>query len=89
MKENKMNGLGFVDLVDQMGNSLSIVNAARVSFGKRHTGELRQQDRKLIKYLVESQAHVSIQTCDIHISYQSTDLRPETMAKAPGWLQLE
>lgn len=51
MKENKINGLGFVDLVDQMGNSLSIVNAARVSFGKRHQGELRQQDRKLIKYL--------------------------------------
>ena len=51
MKENKMNGLGFVDLIDQMGDSLSIVNAARVSFGKRHTGALRQEDRKLIKYL--------------------------------------
>tara|TARA_Y100001937_G_scaffold128414_1_gene204510 strand:- start:1346 stop:2002 length:657 start_codon:yes stop_codon:yes gene_type:complete len=44
-------GLGFVELVDQMGDATSIVNAARVSFGKRHEGALRDKDKRLIKYL--------------------------------------
>ena len=35
-----------------MGSDLSVVNAARVSFGKRHT-ELQPKDAKLIKYLAE------------------------------------
>ena len=43
--------LGFVELVDKMGDSVSVVNAARVSFGKRHKGELRDRDKKLIEYL--------------------------------------
>ncbi len=43
---------GFVDLVSSMGNDLSIVNAARVSFGK-HKTEFDSSDEKLLKYLVE------------------------------------
>ena len=49
--DKKKDGLGFVELVDQMGDATSIVNAARVSFGKRHKGALRDQDKRLIKYL--------------------------------------
>ena len=48
---NNKNNLGFVELVDQMGSATSIVNSARVSFGKRHHGKLRENDKKLIKYL--------------------------------------
>ncbi len=43
---------GFVELVDSMGTDLTIVNAARVSFGKQKS-EIDERDRKLIKYLVE------------------------------------
>ena len=43
---------GFVTLVDHMGSDLSVVNSARVSFGKR-TWEMRPRDAKLIKYLWE------------------------------------
>lgn len=43
---------GFVNLVDHMGSDLSVVNSARVSFGKR-TGEMRPRDEKLINYLWE------------------------------------
>lgn len=43
---------GFVELVDWMGNDLTVVNSARVSFGKRKT-QLSDGDRKLIKYLAE------------------------------------
>ena len=43
---------GFVTLVDSMGDDLSVVNAARVSFGKR-AKEMRGRDKKLLKYLWE------------------------------------
>lgn len=38
--------------IDHMGSDLSVVNAARVSFGKRHT-EFQDKDVKLIKYLAK------------------------------------
>ncbi len=41
---------GFVRLVDAMGSDLSVVNAARVSFGKRKD-MFDEGDKKLIKYL--------------------------------------
>ena len=44
--------VGFVELVDHMGSDLTIVNSARVSFGK-HKSELDEKDKKLISYLVK------------------------------------
>jgi len=41
---------GFIDVVDVMGSDLSVVNAARVSFGKRKD-EMTPGDSKLIRYL--------------------------------------
>tara|TARA_R100001460_G_scaffold3895_12_gene11306 strand:+ start:983 stop:1645 length:663 start_codon:yes stop_codon:yes gene_type:complete len=49
--KTKKESLGFVTLVDSMGDSVSIVNAARVSFGKRREGQLTEDDRRLIRYL--------------------------------------
>lgn len=43
---------GFVRLVDSMGDDLSVVNAARVSFGKQKT-EFDKRDERLINYLWE------------------------------------
>ena len=56
---------GFVELVDTLGSDLTVVNAARVSFGKRKT-ELSEGDKKLIKYLADHQhwspfRHVQLQ----------------------------
>ena len=44
--------IGKVDYVDHMGTDLTIVNSARVSFGKQKDS-LDQKDEKLISYLVE------------------------------------
>ena len=41
-----------VTLVDSMGTDLSVVNAARVSFGKKHD-TLTQGDKGLIKFLAK------------------------------------
>lgn len=43
---------GFVEIVDHMGSDLSVVNSARVSFGKK-VETLRPRDKKLINYLWE------------------------------------
>lgn len=45
---------GFVSLIDCMGNDLTTVNAARVSYGKQKT-TFDEKDEALIKYLVENQ----------------------------------
>ena len=45
-------GIGAVELVDYMGSDLTIVNSARVSFGKQKN-ELDKKDEKLINYLVK------------------------------------
>ena len=45
-------GIGSVEYVEHMGSDLTIVNSARVSFGK-HKEEIDEKDKKLIKYLVE------------------------------------
>ena len=43
---------GFVRLIDHMGSDLSVVNAARVSFGKRKEA-FEEGDAKLVAYLAE------------------------------------
>jgi len=43
---------GFVRLIDHMGSDLSVVNAARVSFGKKKE-VFDEGDAKLVRYLAE------------------------------------
>jgi thymidylate synthase (FAD) len=49
--------IGFVTLVDSMGDDLSVVNAARVSFGKRKD-LLNDKDESLIAYMA-NEGHTS------------------------------
>lgn len=44
--------IGHVEYVEHMGNDLTIVNSARVSFGV-HKNNLDNKDKKLIKYLIK------------------------------------
>ncbi len=55
----------FVDLIDSMGTDLTVVNAARVSFGKKKD-KFEDGDAFLIRYLAEHNhwspfAHCSLQ----------------------------
>ena len=50
-------GIGSVEYVQHMGSDLTIVNSARVSFGKEKL-EIDDKDKKLIKYLA-SHRHTS------------------------------
>jgi thymidylate synthase (FAD) len=44
--------IGFVEYVSHMGDDVTVVNSARVSFGK-HVADLDERDKKLIKYLIK------------------------------------
>jgi thymidylate synthase (FAD) len=46
-------GIGFVELIDSLGGDLTIINSARVSFGKQKT-ELDDADKNLINYLAKN-----------------------------------
>ena len=43
---------GFVEVIDSLGNDLTVVNSARVSFGKRKT-TYEEGDRKLVQFLAK------------------------------------
>ncbi len=44
-------GIGSVELIDHMGEDITIVNAARVSFGKNKE-TMDEKDEKLVRYLI-------------------------------------
>ncbi|MDD5360487.1 MAG: FAD-dependent thymidylate synthase [Ignavibacteria bacterium] len=44
---------GFIEVVDHLGSDLTVVNSARVSFGKAKT-EFTERDRILVKFLAEN-----------------------------------
>ncbi len=48
-----LDGQGWIGLVDQMGSEISVVNAARVSFGKMRR-EMDSRDLLLLDYLLEN-----------------------------------
>ena len=45
-------GVGKVEYISHVGSDLTVVNAARVSFGK-HKTQIEEEDKKLIKYLIK------------------------------------
>jgi thymidylate synthase (FAD) len=55
MSESKIftldDGIGFIQLIDYMGDDLSVVNDARVSFAKQSLS-FNEKDEKLVKFLI-------------------------------------
>lgn len=54
--------IGRVELIQTIGNDLSVVNAARVSFGVEKQ-ELDERDKKLINYLVKHKHTSTLEHC--------------------------
>jgi hypothetical protein len=57
--------IGKVEYVQHMGTDLTVVNAARVSFGKQKD-ELDAKDRRLIEYLISHRHTSTDSTHDLH-----------------------
>ena len=62
-------GIGHVELVDYLGNDLSVVNSARVSFGK-HKEEIEEQDKKLINYLIKHRHTSTLEHCSVTFRFK-------------------
>ncbi len=62
-------GIGHVEYVEHMGSDLSIVNSARVSFGK-HKEELDAKDKKLIKYLIKHRHTSTLEHCIVTFRFK-------------------
>ena len=60
-----------VELVDSMGTDLSVVNAARVSFGKRDT-ELSAADKGLIRYLMKHKHASPFEHCSLSFAIETS-----------------
>jgi thymidylate synthase (FAD) len=56
-KQNVLDSIGCVELLETFGTDLTVVNAARVSFAKE-VSEFKEGDKKLINYLVKHN-HIS------------------------------
>ena len=55
--KNNVLDKGFIEVIDKLGNDLTVANSARVSFGKRKT-EYDKTDERLVRYLAKHK-HVS------------------------------
>ena len=57
-------GIGAVEYISHMGEDITVVNSARVSFGK-HKEAMDDKDRKLIKYLIKHRHTSTLEHCVI------------------------
>ena len=61
--------IGFVEYVDHMGSDLTVVNSARVSFGK-HKEQLDEKDKKLISYLIKHKHTSTLEHCNVTFRFK-------------------
>jgi len=57
-------GIGKVEYVSHMGSDVSVVNSARVSFGKE-VEEVSNKDKKLINYLIKHRHTSTLEHCTV------------------------
>jgi len=60
--------IGRVDYISHMGDDLTVVNSARVSFGMAKHG-LDERDRKLIKYLIKHKHTSTLEHCAVTFKF--------------------
>ena len=61
--------IGFVEYVDHLGSDLTVVNSARVSFGK-HKEQLDEKDKKLISYLIKHKHTSTLEHCSVTFRFK-------------------
>tara|TARA_R100000664_G_C2732659_1_gene122873 strand:+ start:224 stop:922 length:699 start_codon:yes stop_codon:yes gene_type:complete len=62
-------GIGAVEYVQHVGSDLTVVNSARVSFGK-HKEEIDDRDRKLINYLIKHKHTSTLEHCSLTFRFK-------------------
>jgi thymidylate synthase (FAD) len=62
-------GIGKLEYVEHMGSDLSVVNSARVSFG-RHKKVIEESDKKLINYLIKHRHTSTLEHCVVTFRFK-------------------
>ena len=62
-------GIGAVEYVQHVGTDLTVVNSARVSFGK-HKEQLEEKDKKLINYLIKHKHTSTLEHCSVTFRFK-------------------
>jgi thymidylate synthase (FAD) len=62
-------GIGKVEYIEHMGNDKTIVQSARVSFGKDDATELTERDIKLVDYLIRNKHTSTLEHCNITFKF--------------------
>ena len=57
-------GIGYVEYVDHMGTDTTVVNAARISFGK-HKQVMDEKDERLLRYLIKHRHTSPFEHCSV------------------------
>jgi thymidylate synthase (FAD) len=61
--------IGFVEYVSHMGSDVTVVNSARVSFGK-HVSSLSDADKRLIRYLINHRHTSTLEHCAVTFRFK-------------------
>jgi len=61
--------IGFVEYISHMGSDVTVVNSARVSFGKC-VSNLNEHDIKLIKYLIKNKHTSTLEHCTMTFRFK-------------------
>ncbi len=61
--------IGFVEYVSHMGSDVTVVNSARVSFGK-HVSDLSDADKRLISYLIKHRHTSTLEHCVVTLRFK-------------------
>jgi thymidylate synthase (FAD) len=61
--------IGYVDYISHMGSDITVVNSARVSFGKR-IDDLGERDKRLIKYLIKNRHTSTLEHCVVTFRFK-------------------
>ena len=87
---------GFISLENFMGNDLSVVNAARVSFNKRSSwkdgqfGSMTDADRKLITFLAKNDHWTPFAHCQITLHIKAPiSIRTQFFKHKVGFVENE
>ena len=70
---------GFVEVIDTLGDDLTVVNSASVSFGKRKT-KWDKSDERLVRYLAKHKLHSPFRHLQIQFPVSYTHLTLPTKA---------
>ena len=73
MKINVLDA-GFIESIDYLGDDLTVVNSARVSFGKRKT-IYEEGDRKLVTFLAKNKHYSPARSTDRPVILAMSTLR--------------